>query len=60
MTYFYIIGSVWQIVLLVISQFAELTLSTGIILLFKSRSKLSKQIGVAAVFLLILPAIAAK
>lgn len=52
MTCFYIIGSVWQIVLLVISQFAELTLSTGIILLFKHKCKLSKQIGVAVAFLL--------
>ncbi len=52
MTCFYIIGSIWQIVLLVISQFAELTLSTGIVLLFKRKCKLSKQLSVAAVFLL--------
>lgn len=52
MTCFYQAGSVWQIVLLVISQFAVISLAAGFILLFKRKCKLPKMIGMGAVLLL--------
>ena len=52
MTCFYLASSVWQIVLLVISQFAVIFLAAGFILLFKRRCKLPKMIGMGAVLLL--------
>lgn len=52
MTSFYQASSVWQIVLLVISQFAVISLAAGFILLFKRKCKLPKMIGIGAVLLL--------
>ena len=52
MTCFYIIDSIWQIALLVISLLTEITFATGIVLLFKRKCRLSKQLSVAAVYLL--------
>jgi hypothetical protein len=52
MTCFYQASSVWQIVLLVISQFAMISLAAGFILLFKRKCKLPKTIGMGAVLLL--------
>ena len=52
MTCFYQASSVWQTVLLVISQFAVISLATGTIVLFKRKSKLTKLIGIGAVFAL--------
>lgn len=52
MTCFYIIDSIWQIALLVISLLTEITFATGIVLLFKRKCRLSKQLSVAAAFLL--------
>jgi hypothetical protein len=52
MTCFYQVSSVWQIVLLVISQFAVISLAAGFILLFKRKCKLPKMIGMGAVLLL--------
>ena len=52
MTCFYQASSVWQIVLLVISQFAVLSLAAGSILLFKRKCKLPKMIGMGAMLLL--------
>lgn len=52
MTCFYLANTVWQIVLLVISQFAVICLSANTILLFKRKCKLSKQICTGIVFLL--------
>jgi len=52
MTCFYQASSVLQIVLLVISQFAVISLAAGFILLFKRRCKLPKMIGMGAVLLL--------
>ena len=52
MTCFYQASSVWQIVLLVISQFAVLSLAAGSILLFKRKCKLPKMIGMGSVLLL--------
>ena len=52
MTCFYQAGSVQQIILLVLSQFAVTSLAAGVILLFKRRCRLPKQIGMGAVFLL--------
>ncbi|MBQ8605679.1 MAG: hypothetical protein IJ408_02990 [Clostridia bacterium] len=52
MTCFYQASSVWQIVLLVISQFAVLFLAAGFILLFKRKCKLPKMIGMGAMLLL--------
>ena len=49
---FYQASSVWQIVLLVISQFAVISLAAGFILLFKRKCKLPKMIGMGAVLLL--------
>ena len=52
MTCFYQASSVWQIVLLVISQFAVISLASGFILLFKRKCKLPKMIGMGALLLL--------
>ena len=52
MTCFYLASSVWQIVLLVISQFAVIGLTAGWIVLFKRKTKLVKMIGLGAVLLL--------
>ena len=52
MTCFYLAGSVWQTVLLVISQFAVIGLAAGWIVLFKRKCKLPKMIGMGAVLLL--------
>ena len=52
MTCFYQASSFWQIVLLVISQFAVLSLAAGSILLFKRKCKLPKMIGMGAMLLL--------
>ena len=52
MTDFYLVSSVWQIILLVISQFAVITLAAGFILLFKRKCYLPKMIGMGVVLLL--------
>lgn len=52
MTCFYEASSAWQIVLLVISQFAVISLAAGFILLFKQKCKLPKMIGMGAMLLL--------
>ena len=52
MTCFYQISSVWQSILLVISQFAVIFLATGFILLFKRKCKLPKMFGMGAMLLL--------
>ena len=52
MTCFYQVSSVWQTVLLVISQFAVISLAAGFILLFKRKCKLPKMIGMGALLLL--------
>lgn len=52
MTCFYQASSAWQIVLLVISQFAVISLASGFILLFKRKCKLPKMIGMGALLLL--------
>ena len=52
MTCFYQASSVWQIVLLVISQFAMISLAGGIVLLFKRKCKRSKQVWMSALLLL--------
>ena len=52
MAYFYQASTILQIILLVISQFAMISLAAGFILLFKRRCKLSKMIGMGAVLLL--------
>ena len=52
MTCFYQTSSAWQIVLLVISQLAVISLAAGFILLFKRKCKLPKMIGMGALLLL--------
>lgn len=52
MTCFYLTDSVWQILLLVISQFAVIALAAGCILLFKRKCRLRKLMGMGAVLLL--------
>ena len=52
MTCFYLASSVWQTVLLVISQFAVIFLAANLILLFKRKCKLKKMIGMGAMLLL--------
>ena len=52
MTCFYQASSAWQIVLLVISQFAVISLAAGFILLFKRKCKLPKMIGMGVLLLL--------
>lgn len=52
MTCFYLASSVWQTVLLVISQFAVICLAAGFILLFKRKCKMTKMLGLGAVFLI--------
>lgn len=52
MTYFYRASSVWQTILLVISQLAVISLAAGAVLLFKRKCKLTKQLGTGAVFAL--------
>ena len=52
MTCFYQMNSLWQTVLLVISQFAVIALAAGCIMLFKRKCKLQKIIGLGTVFLL--------
>ena len=47
---FYQISSFWQILLLVISQLAVISFAAGVVLMFKRKSKTSKQIGVGVVF----------
>ena len=52
MTCFYEVSSLLQIVLLVISQFAVISLAAGFILLFQWKCKLTKMIGMGALLLL--------
>ena len=52
MTCFYQASSAWQTVLLVISQFAVISLAAGFILMFRRKCKLQKMICMGAVFLL--------
>jgi hypothetical protein len=51
MTCFYQASSVWQSILLVVSQFAVISLAVGFILLFKRKCKWSKLTGIGAMFL---------
>lgn len=50
MTCFYLASSVRQILLLVFSQFTVIALAVGLILLFKHRSPIPKQLALLAVF----------
>lgn len=52
MTCFYLASSVWQTILLVISQFAVIGLAAGWIVLFMRKCKLGKLVGLGAVLLL--------
>ena len=52
MTYFYLASTVWQTVLLVISQFTVISLAAGIVLLYKRKSSLPKIAGISAVLLI--------
>ena len=52
MTCFYIVSSVWQIILLVISQFAVIFLAAGFIFLIKRKCKMQKMIGTGVVLIL--------
>ena len=52
MTCFYQASSVWQTVLLIISQLVVISLATGAVVLFKRQCKLTKQFGTGAVFAL--------
>ena len=52
MTCFYQASSLWQTVLLIISQLAVISLAAGAIVLFKRKCKLTKLIGTGAVFTL--------
>ena len=52
MTCFYQASSLGQSILLIISQFAMISLTVGFILLLKRKCKLSKLIGTGAIFLL--------
>ena len=52
MTCFYEVSSLLQIVLLVISQFAVISLAAGFIMLFQRKCKLTKMIGMGALLLL--------
>ena len=52
MTCFYQASSLWQTVLLIISQLAVISLAAGVIVLFKRKCKLTKQFGMGAVFTL--------
>ena len=52
MSCFYQMSTEWQLILLVISQFAVISLAAGLIMLFKRKSNLQKMIGLGAVFLL--------
>lgn len=52
MTWFYQASAAWQTILLVISQFAVISLTGGTILVFKRKCKLPKQIAMGAVLLL--------
>ena len=52
LTCFFLSSSVWQTILLVISQFAVIGLAAGWIVLFKRKTKLLKMIGLGAVLLL--------
>ena len=52
MTFFYQASSVWQIVLLVISQFAVIFLAAEWVLLFTRKCRLPKLIGMGALLLL--------
>ncbi len=52
MSDFYQVSSVWQTILLVLSQFAVISIAAGQILFFKRRCRLSKQLGMGAVLLL--------
>ena len=52
MTHFYQASSVWQTVLLVISQFTVIVLAAGLILLFKRKSKLPKMVTLGTMFLI--------
>lgn len=46
------VSTVWQCILLVISQFSVITLVAGFILLFKRKAKLGKLIGFGAILML--------
>ena len=52
MTCFYQASSLWQTVLLIISQLAVISLAAGAIVLFKRKCDLTKVIGMGAVFVL--------
>ena len=52
MTCFYQASSLWQTVLLIISQLAVISLAASAIVLFKRKCKLTKQFGTGAVFTL--------
>lgn len=52
MTNYYLASALWQTVLLVISQFVVIILGAGVIVLFKRKCKLAKQICMGALFLL--------
>ena len=52
MTCFYQASSLWQTVLLILSQLTVISLAAGAIVLFKRKCKLTKQFGMGAVFTL--------
>ena len=52
MTCFYQASSLWQTVLLIISQLAVISLAAGAIVLFKRKCGLTKLIGIGAALLL--------
>ena len=52
MTNYYLADSVWQTVLLVISQFAVVLLAAGSVLLFMRKCKLPKIVSMGAMLLL--------
>ncbi len=52
MTCFFQVNSVWQAILLVISQFAVIFLAAGLILLFRRKCRLSKIISIGSLLLL--------
>lgn len=52
MTFFYQASSVWQILLLVTSQFAVILLIGGTVFLFRRKCKPAKQIGMGAMLLI--------
>ena len=52
MSAFYQLSSLWQTVLLVASQFALVSLTAGVLLLFMRKSSVSRLVGLTSVFLL--------